>query len=319
MIRIFSDRRCLGHAVPPGMPETSLRLEKILERLEASTWDLTIGCSHKGWREAVAAVHHPDYVGRFERAVARGDGLIDSADTPLSSGTYVAAQAAVESILCAADWISDSPHKSGEGPSRYAFAAVRPPGHHAEHATAMGFCYFNHVAIAADYLIGERGFDRVAILDFDVHHGNGTQHLFDRRADVLFVSLHQHPFYPGTGLASEVGVGEGTGATLNLPISAGASDADYELLFEEKVTPALEQFEPQVLLVSAGFDAWQGDPLGGVRVTREGFESWGRRLARLADRICAGRLLSTLEGGYDLAALPDLVTAYIGGQDSDGV
>jgi len=181
---------------------------------------------------------------------------------------------------------------------------------------AMGFCYFNNVAIAAEYLCRQRGLERVAILDFDVHHGNGTQHLFEERADVFFASLHQHPFYPGTGLATEVGVGAGRGTTLNVPLPAGSRDEDYERALVDRVLPAIEAFGPEALLVSAGFDAWARDPLGGMLVSHDGFRAWGRWLAEFADAHCAGRFLSTLEGGYDLSELASLVESYLEGLSS---
>jgi acetoin utilization deacetylase AcuC-like enzyme len=155
------------------------------------------------------------------------------------------------------------------------------------------------------------GLGRIAIFDFDVHHGNGTQHLFESDPSVLYVSVHQFPFYPGTGGAEERGIGEGRGTTLNVPLPAGSGDDTYRAALLERVVPALEAFRPDLLLVSAGFDAWRGDPLGGMRVSQEGFAEWGRELAAFARRACGGRMLSVLEGGYDLSALPGLVRAYL--------
>ncbi len=304
MIRVFADRRCLAHAVPPGFPESPQRLSGVLDRLEASGWDLLAPPADPRWVEAVVAVHDPLYVKRFERAIERGDGLLDSADNPLSAGTWTASQAAVETALAALE---------GVAAGQASFAAVRPPGHHAERTFAMGFCYFNVVSIAAQALIDRHGLERVAIFDFDVHHGNGTQHLFSDRADVLYVSVHQFPFYPGTGSASERGVGDGEGATLNLPLRAGCGDETYLPLLAESVIPALDDFAPDALLLSAGFDAWRDDPLGGMKVSREGFQEYGRVLADFATRRCEGRLLGVLEGGYDLRALPELVEAHLDG------
>ena len=253
-------------------------------------------------------MHHPEYVERFRRAVERGDSLLDSADNPLSDGTFTAARAAVEATLRAAE------HALATGP---AFAAVRPPGHHAERALAMGFCFFNNVAVAAEHL-RRLGASRVAIFDYDVHHGNGTQHLFESRADVFYASTHQFPFYPGTGAASEVGTGAGTGFTLNVPLPAGTGDPGYAAAIEGKILPGLRKFAPDVLVVSAGFDAWQADPLGGMAVTEAGFERWGEQLRALADEVCGGRLLAVLEGGYDLASLPRLVEAGLSGLAGGG-
>ncbi len=306
-IRVFTDRRCLGHRAPRGYPERPERLAGILDHLAAAGYGIAEGphaAAEAAAPAAVAAVHDPDYVERFLHAVRRGDSLLDSADNPLSAGTWDAAWAAVAATLAAAD------HAAAGG---NAFAAVRPPGHHAERALAMGFCFFGNVAVAAEHLRCAHGFGRVAIFDFDVHHGNGTQHLFEERADVLYASTHQYPFYPGTGAAGEVGIGAGKGATLNVPLPAGTSDDGYRQAFAEQVLPALRAFAPDVLLVSAGFDVWRLDPLGGMAVTEAGLASWGAELGALADEVAGGRLLSVLEGGYDLANLPRLVESYLAG------
>ena len=178
---------------------------------------------------------------------------------------------------------------------------------------AMGFCFFNNVAVAAEHLRRRHGAARVAIFDFDVHHGNGTQHLFEDRADVFYASTHQYPFYPGTGAAGERGIGAGEGATLNVPLPAGTGDDRYAEAIDGIILPALRRFAPDVLLLSAGFDAWQNDPLGGMRVTEAGFRSWGDRLRELAAEVCGGRILAVLEGGYDLRSLPRLVEAHLEG------
>ncbi len=310
MLRVFTDSRCLEHRSPPGYPERPERLAGVLERLRAGGWDFAEETSRSApspkTRAAVEAMHDPGYVARFEAAVQRGDGLIDSADNPLSAGTAAAAWAAVECALAAADWVMAGEHRA-------ALAATRPPGHHAERATAMGFCYFNNVAVAAEHVLRRHRLDRVAIVDFDVHHGNGTQHLFEERADVLYLSLHQFPFYPVTGAAAETGIGAGQGATLNVSLPAGTGDAAYEQAFGVQVIPALESFAPQLLLISAGFDAWRADPLGGMEVTMAGFERWGELLAGVASEVCSGRSLSLLEGGYDLSRLGELVERYLTG------
>ncbi len=311
MLRIFTDSRCLEHRAPPGYPERPERLAGIVAELRAGEWrwapepDRTPEPCRDA-RKAVEAVHDPAYVRRRLEAVERGDGLIDSADNPLSPGTWSAAWGAVECALAAVDWVM-------AGERRTAFAAVRPPGHHAERQTAMGFCYFNNVAVAAEHLRLRHGLERIAIVDFDVHHGNGTQHLFEDRGDVLYVSLHQYPFYPGTGAAIEAGTGAGQGTTLNVPLPAGTGDDGYLRAFDQQVVPALERFAPRLLLISAGFDAWGEDPLGGMRVTAAGYERWGQRLAAAAGEICMGRSVSLLEGGYDLKCLGELVESYLRG------
>jgi acetoin utilization deacetylase AcuC-like enzyme len=309
MLKVFSDRRCLEHRAPPGYPERAARLERILEELPQQGFPVVQPEAAPEAESEIRAVHEADYVERFHRAVERGDGLLDSADNPLSEATWSASLAAVETTLAAAEWVMASPR-------RVALAAVRPPGHHAERSFAMGFCYFNNVAIAAEYLGRRHRLEKVAIFDFDVHHGNGTQHLFEERSDVFYASVHQYPFYPGTGGRSEVGRGAGEGATLNVPLRAGTGDAGYAEAMEEEILPALEAFRPQALLVSAGFDAWRRDPLGGMGVTAAGFEEWGRQLGKLAGASCEGRVLAVLEGGYDLEALPRLVALHLRGLEA---
>ncbi len=310
MLRIFTDPRCLEHQAPVGYPERPDRLTGILDQLQAGDFvfapDAAAAEPGEAARAAVEALHDPAYVKRFEAAVERGDGLIDSADNPLSPGTWRAAWGAVEAAVAGVDWAMAAEHRA-------AFVAVRPPGHHAERAMAMGFCYFNSVAVAAQHALRHHGLERVAIVDFDVHHGNGTQHLFEDRSDVLFISLHQFPFYPGTGAAAETGIGDGGGATLNVPLPVGTGDDVYLRAFDQQVIPALERFAPRLLLISAGFDAWRGDPLGGMRMTVDGYRRFGQRLATAAGEICSGRSVSLLEGGYDLEHLADLVESYLKG------
>jgi len=308
-LRFFTDPRCLAHTSPPGYPERPKRLRALEARAARDGQSIDPGT--RAVEAPIAAVHEQAYIERFKAAVARGDGVLDSADNPLSPGTWDAACAAAETVVRAADWVA-------EGEARHAFAGVRPPGHHAERDTAMGFCYFANVAIAAEHLLHTHGLERLAIVDFDVHHGNGTQHIFESRKEVLFCSLHQFPFYPGTGAAGERGVGEGLGATVNVPLAAGTGDAGYQQALTHTVLPALAAHRPQMILVSAGFDAWQGDPLGGMAVTAAGFEHWGRLLAGAAQSLCGGRMLSVLEGGYDVGHLPDLVAVYLAGSEDPG-
>ena len=305
-MRAFTDSRCLDHPAPAGFPERPERVAGVVAALEnLAGCEVVRGAGAPGLEAAIVAVHDARYVERFARAVERGDGVIDTADNPIGRASFAAASAAVEASLAALD-------DALAGGSRRAFAAVRPPGHHAERDRAMGFCLFNNAAIAAQRALDRHGLERVAILDFDVHHGNGTQHLFEERGDVFYASVHQWPFYPGTGAAGERGRGAGEGATLNVPLPAGSGDAEYEQAFTERLLPALDAFAPELLIVSAGFDAWQQDPLGGMRVTEAGFARWGERLRDLAERRCGGRALSLLEGGYDLGALPSLVCSYLG-------
>ena len=319
MIRIVTDSRCLGHQVPRGYPETPERLSGILANLRAAGLELidlqapppaggrgADGEPAPRTLAAVTALHAESYVRRFRAAAARGDALLDSADNPLSPSTWAAAWGAVEATLAAADWVAG-------GRDRVGFAAVRPPGHHAEAATAMGFCFFDNIAIAAEHLLRRHGLSRVAIFDFDVHHGNATQHLFEDRPDVFYASTHRYPFYPGTGAADEIGIGAGAGATLNVPLPAGTGDDGYAAAIEGRVLPALRRFAPDMLLLSAGFDSWMRDPLGGMGVSEQGFARWGEWLRQLAGEACGGRILAVLEGGYDLEALPGLVAAHLQG------
>ena len=191
------------------------------------------------------------------------------------------------------------------------FALIRPPGHHAEFNRAMGFCLFNNVAVGARYLQKEYGLDKILILDWDVHHGNGTQHSFEEDPSVMYVSLHQYPFYPGTGAYSETGIGAGQSATVNCPMPAGASDFHYEQAFTERVLPAISKFKPDAVLLSAGFDAHQSDPLAQINLTTE-FYSWmSLRMMEIANQFAEGRLVSLLEGGYNLDYLPLCVATHL--------
>ena len=318
MIRIYTSRRCLAHRAAGGYPERPERLQAILDHLGASdsfsgaVVDETDAETISG--DAIRAVHDERYVHRLLKAVERGDGLIDSPDNPLSSGTWDAAIAAVEATLTAAGWAAAP---DGDG-SRHALAAVRPPGHHAERDRAMGFCYFNNVVVAARRLLSAGLARRVAIFDFDVHHGNGTQHLTESLADVFYASTHQAPYYPGTGAEHERGTGEGEGSVLNVPLPAGTDERTFLEAVDDRVLPALRSWAPDFLIVSAGFDIWRGDPLGGFGVTEEGFRGLGRRIASLAREHCRGRSLTALEGGYDLRALPRVVEAYLLGLAETG-
>lgn len=308
-LRVFTDRRCFEHEVPAGFPELPSRLERVIGGLEQAGMSVQEAGEHPQTEAAIAAVHEPKYIRRLRGAVAAGEAFIDTGDNPLSAGSWRAARAAVDVCLVAADWVF-------EGSRRCGIAVVRPPGHHAERAMAMGFCYFNNIAVVAEYILGTKGVERLAIIDFDVHHGNGTQHLFEDRGDVLYASIHQHPFYPGTGTAAERGRGAGVGTTVNVPLPAGSGDATYQEAFEKIILPSLRRFRPATLLISAGFDAWQADPVGGMRVSEQAFRDWGRWLGEIAEEFCAGRILVTLEGGYDLEALPALAVAHFQGLEA---
>jgi acetoin utilization deacetylase AcuC-like enzyme len=225
-------------------------------------------------------------------------------DVGISRDSFDVALVAVGSALALADSVLD-------GQVDNAFALSRPPGHHAEHNQALGFCVFNNVAIAARYLQRTHGVDKILILDWDVHHGNGTQHTFEEDPSVLYVSTHQYPFYPGTGAYSETGIGRGAGATLNCPMPAKAGDEAYRLAFAERILPAIEAFDPEFVVLSAGFDAHVEDPLAHICVSTECFGWMSERVVEVAERHAGGRLLSMLEGGYNLDTLPLCVAEHL--------
>jgi acetoin utilization deacetylase AcuC-like enzyme len=224
----------------------------------------------------------------------------------LDPDTY-ASPRSVEIARLAAGSVVELAKRAANGGEPCGFALVRPPGHHAERERAMGFCLLNSVAIAAAGLRAEAGVDRIAIVDWDVHHGNGTQHLFESDPSVLFVSLHQFPLYPGTGALREIGTGPGEGKTVNLPLPPGCGDGEYGAAFDEVVVPVLREFRPDLLLVSAGFDAHARDPLASMEVSASGFAAMAARVRSVAEEMCGGRVVLALEGGYDLEALGESV------------
>jgi acetoin utilization deacetylase AcuC-like enzyme len=305
---LISSERFLEHDTGASHPERPDRLRAITQHLwQSHRWQrmrrLPFEPADMQW---VERVHSRAYIGRVRAACEAGEPFIDAMDSAICPVSYDIAQLAVGGVLAAVDAVL-------MGQVRNAFCAIRPPGHHAEHDRSMGFCLFCNAAIAADYAIARHGLDRVAIVDFDVHHGNGTQHLLERRGDVLFVSLHEHPayLYPGTGFAWERGEGEGMGATLNLPMPPRSGDDAYVRAMEQHVVPALTTFGPQLLIISAGFDAALDDPLAHQEVTAAGFRRMTGLLCEAAEQCCEGRLVSVLEGGYDLPSLVGGVEAHL--------
>ena len=260
-------------------------------------------------REAISRIHDPYLIDDLEATGGRA-GWID-ADTMAGPDSFEVARLAAGAAIAAVDAVK-------EGPSRRAFVIARPPGHHATPTRSMGFCLLNSVAIAAAHAL-HHGLRRVAILDWDVHHGNGTQDAFYERSDVLFVSLHRAPFYPGTGASSETGTGAGEGFTLNIPLRAGTGDTTYLHTMHSLVVPAIDAFAPDLLLVSAGYDAHVDDPLGGMAVTESGFQAFTRVALDLANRLCGGRLVLILEGGYDPPALARCVADAVELMDTDNL
>ena len=243
--------------------------------------------------EQLARVHDRDYLRRISETVGRA--------SQLDPDTYTSPESHEVALLAAGAAI-DGVERVMAGSHRAAMALVRPPGHHAERDRAMGFCLYNNVAIAAAHARAQ-GAAKVAIVDFDVHHGNGTQHIFESDPHVLYISMHQSPYYPGTGAAGEVGREAGKGFTVNVPIEVGAVDEDYQIVFAHVVLPILRQFEPDLVLVSAGFDAHERDPLGGMRLSTAAFGAMTMELRAVADECCLGRIVAVTEGGYDLHAL----------------
>jgi acetoin utilization deacetylase AcuC-like enzyme len=291
----------LQHDTGPGHPERPDRLRAITERIEQSGLGAQVE-RHEPGRAAldpIRAIHDSRVIEMVRAGAAGGSAVLDGGDTVVSEESYEAALVAVAAALESVDRVLD-------GTWDNAFAACRPPGHHAEANQSMGFCLFNNVAVAAEHA-RSRGTERVAIVDWDVHHGNGTQHIFERRPDVFYASLHQWPWYPGTGAAGERGLGDGEDATLNLPMHAGAGDGDYLRAFEDTLLPALETFDPGLVLVSAGFDAHALDPLSATRVSTAAFG----RMTTLLQGLAGGRLVSLLEGGYDLTGLSESVEAHV--------
>ena len=253
-------------------------------------------------REQLTRVHDADYVRRISETTGRATAL--DPDTYTSPDSYDVA-------LIAAGAAVDAVERVLGGSHRAAVALVRPPGHHAERDRAMGFCLFNNVAVAAAHAHA-LGAAKVAVVDYDVHHGNGTQHIFEADRHVLYVSVHQYPYYPGTGGADEIGRDLGTGYTVNVPMEAGSVDEDYQTVFTRLVVPVLKQFEPNLLLVSAGFDAHANDPLGGMRLTSGAFGAMTAELRLVAEECCRGRIVLVTEGGYDLEGLGTSLDAAIG-------
>ncbi len=254
----------------------------------------------------IKLVHDDRYILRFEAACLSGKRMFESPDNQMCGDTYETALLAVGGILNAADQVM-------KGELDNAFCAVRPPGHHAEVAKAMGFCYFNNVAVAARYLQDQWNIQRVGIIDFDVHHGNGTQHIFEQDPTVFYYSIHEHPSFafPGTGREFETGTAAGKGYTKNSPVLPGQGDDEYKHLIEKDLIPAMDQFKPEVILVSAGFDAHRDDDMSGIKLSTGGFSWIMQVIVELGRLHSNGRILSVLEGGYALDRLPELAANHV--------
>ncbi len=294
---IFLEHRMHGHPESPERLLTTMRaLEEagVLARLthvEASP----IAMEH------LIAVHDGAYIEQVRRMAESGGGYLDP-DTYLSARSY-------EAGLIAAGGLVNLIQAVLSGEVDNGFALVRPPGHHALPSRGMGFCLFNNIAIAARYALDQHNLERVLIADFDVHHGNGTQEIFYDDSHVLYFSTHQYPYYPGTGHWREIGEGEGEGYTVNVPLPAGVGDEGYERIFDEILRPLAERYRPQLILVSAGYDAHWADPLAAMRLSITGYANLARALKALADELCQGKLVFTLEGGYNLEVLSHSILA----------
>jgi acetoin utilization deacetylase AcuC-like enzyme len=309
---IIADRRFMEHFPGTHHPERPERIAALIEMTNhLSRPALKLYSPRMASAAELELCHGLAYVLAVEETSGAARCDFDP-DTHSSADTWTTATLAAGGVLTAVEAVID-------GDVDNAFALVRPPGHHARPDTAMGFCFFNNVAIAAKWLVEKRGLSRVLVLDWDVHHGNGTQEMFYESPHVLYMSTHQYPFYPGTGYFDEIGTGDGAGFTVNAPMPATLGDPDYLAVFDSLLLPIARQFKPEFVLISAGFDCHHRDPLGGMQVTEDGFTAMARRMKRLAAEFCGGKLVAVLEGGYDLRALADSARAVIDefGRDSE--
>ena len=301
---IFYDPVFLQHDTG-NHPENHTRLLAIVSALKSAPFadKLSWQIPSSATIDQIETIHDPAYVKLLEERIKAGAGALD-ADTITSKFSWDAARKAAGAVIDGVAGVLDKKFSA-------AFCAVRPPGHHAESDRAMGFCLFNNVAIGARYAQRERGVEKVAIIDFDVHHGNGTQNSFYDDPSVLYISMHQWPHYPGSGAAEERGVGRGEGATINIPLHAGSGDDDYQRAFNAIAAPALKKFDPGLILISAGFDAHEQDPLAGMAVTEAGFAGMTSKIVEISKDLGCPGVVSTLEGGYHQAALGNSVVAHI--------
>ncbi len=302
---IYRSEYFLDHQPGYDHPESPERLRIIYDELDRD--NLGAPFLYPSFEAASTDIIGLNHTVRLVRRISETEGrshdFLD-ADTRTSEHSFRAACLAVGALL-------DGIRRMDSGEIDNGFCLVRPPGHHAEKDHAMGFCLFNNVAIAARWALRELGLNRIMIIDWDLHHGNGTQHSFYDSDQVLYLSTHQYPYYPGTGAALETGEGKGTGYTVNIPLPGGQGDAEFARIFNEIVAPIARDFAPELLLVSCGFDIYDGDPLGAMRVTPAGFAYMTRVVQNVAEEVCDGRLLITLEGGYNLTGMRDGALAVL--------
>jgi acetoin utilization deacetylase AcuC-like enzyme len=291
---IVKDRRYMNHRMGDYHPESPERLAVVYDMLEEPDMagrfiEVPVRPATK---EELLRIHSRSYVERLESTAGQEYTYLDP-DTQTCAGSY-------EAAVLAAGGLCEAIAMVGTGKLNNAFALVRPPGHHAEKSRAMGFCLFNNIAIGARYAQENLHLRRILIVDWDLHHGNGTQHSFEDDPTILYFSTHQYPYYPGTGAFDEVGHGKGKGFTVNVPLSVGYGDGEYMGIYQRILRPIAVEFKPELILVSAGFDIYYGDPLGGMNVTPTGFAGLTRAIMDIADECCQGKVVLTLEGGYDL-------------------
>ena len=303
---IAADETVLLHDTGAGHPERPSRYSAVLRALDRDGLlaQMKRLPRHSASDAELTLVHSPEYIALVEREIRQGRAELSTGDANIGEGSLEAARAAAGSVIAAIDAVF-------EGAAENAFCLVRPPGHHASEARGMGFCLFNNIAVGARHAQRTFGAERVLIADWDVHHGNGTQDIFYRDGSVLFFSTHQYPWYPGTGSASERGEGPGVGYTLNAPLAAGSGRAEIFEAFQKILVPEAEKFQPDLILISAGFDSRLGDPLGQFLLTDADFRDLTAMLLDLASRFCDGRLVSVLEGGYDLDGLAQASAAHV--------
>lgn len=298
--------RFLDHDTGPGHPERPQRIKAIIDSLQnKAIWNKLVHIAPEIKDPQIPLlIHDPAYIKRVALTCARGEEYIDTFDNTISSESYsvaiLAANAAAEGI----DYIM-----ANDG--NRSMVIPRPPGHHAEYDHAMGFCLFNNVAIAARYAQKKYSLTRLAIIDYDVHHGNGTQHLFENDPNILYVSMHRYPFYPGTGAKNETGTGDGLGTTQNYPLDQGASDDIYIDIMDNSIADIVIKFKPELIILSSGFDAHELDPLGGMAISTAGYMKLSSTLVAIALECCEGRILSILEGGYSLQGLAESVDVHL--------